>query len=448
MKVYFDALGCPKALVDAERMCFFLEKDHHTLVATPDEADAVIINTCGFIEKAKQESIEAILGYTELKKTRPGLKVILSGCLTERYKNELLESLPEVDAAIGVRDLTRITATLTNTDKKIMDEGPYQDRDFDIERELVFSGYQYAYIKISEGCNRSCSFCAIPGIRGKQRSRTIESVLKEANYLLDQGVKELILVSEDTMSYGTDIYQRRALLDLLKELDKLAFQWIRVMYLFPDDDILAVVSFLAGRKKFCQYIDIPLQHVSQSVLQSMKRPGSKEKNQELIRAIRQLNPEIKIRSSFIVGYPGETKSDFNELKAFLQEARLDRVGFFEYSDEEDTASFTIEDKVTHKTALSRINELTALQDSISRENLNSMIGKQIVCINDGLIEEENGKSYLMLRTEFDAPEIDGRVAVELDGENSNAAAGFVQVKITKVRDSHDLEGTLVDTDNR
>ncbi len=441
MKVFFDALGCPKALVDAERMCYFLQKNDHELTFNPDEADAIVVNTCGFIEKAKKESINTIINYTQYKKKNPDLKIIVSGCLSERYKKELLDNLSEVDSAIGVRDPAKIIEALNQKNqyiKNLLDEGTYNDGNFIQERSLIFSGNHYAYLKISEGCDRICSFCAIPSIRGKQRSRKIEHILTEADFLLKNGIKELIIISEDTLSYGTDIYGKKTLPLLLKKLTKLGFDWIRIMYLFPETDVLEIAAMMNDFKNICRYMDIPLQHASRKILKSMKRPGGFDTNLSLIEKIRKINPEIRIRSSFIIGFPGETEDEYQSLRNFLVTAQIDRAGFFEYSNEEGTEAFLLKEKVNKKTTRSRIKELSMIQEAVSGRNLNRLKGKTLKCINDGFTLRINNKTVLVLRSEFDAPEIDGNVYIKWKEEHQNMA--FLNVKIDEIKGNHDLSG--------
>lgn len=368
------------------------------------------------------------------------MKIIVSGCLSERYKKELLEAIPEVDQAIGVRDPLKILEALNVQERsgQLLDEGPFRDQE-NLERRLYFSGLFYSYLKISEGCNRSCSFCAIPGIRGKQRSRDISSLIKEAEFLSSSGIRELILVSEDTISYGSDLKTKQPLIELLKELLRLDFQWIRLMYLYPDREIEKLAEFIAAEDRICNYLDLPLQHASGTILKKMKRAGNYQEYVRLIKKMRQINPEVRIRSSFIAGYPGETEKEFEELKSFLTEAELDRVGFFEYSDEEGTQSFMDKPKVPAGETKKRFKSLSRVQEDISLKNLEKLAGKTILCVNDGIIREEKGKRYMLLRSEYDAPEIDGCVKVELKNDPM-IEKDFITVRIKKALSSHDLEG--------
>jgi ribosomal protein S12 methylthiotransferase len=440
MKIFVDSLGCPKAFVDVERMCYFLLKDDHLLVSSPEEADLVIVNTCGFTEAAKKENIQAILYYADLKKKKPSLKLVVTGCLSERYKEKLLELIPEIDSAIGVKDQSIVGKVIRDQQKGFLDCQQFNDTAYTDERTLTFSGLNYAYLKISEGCNRSCSFCVIPSIRGKQRSRRIEDILKEAEKLREEGISELIIISEDTLSYGIDLYGERKIIKLLERLGEFDFPWIRLMYLFPEDYIYEVVDFLSENERFCNYIDLPFQHVSKKILGSMKRKGDFEYYLEMLEKIRKINPVISVRSAFIVGYPGETEEDFKLLKEFLEIAKLNRVGFFEYSDEEGAFSYNLRPKVSKKIARKRIRELQKLQTYISKELLERFVGKKIKCIFDG--EILLNRKYLLFRTEFDAPEIDGVVKV-LSCDDEIFESSFATVKILRAQ-THDLVGKIVE----
>lgn len=445
MKLFFDALGCPKALVDAERMCYFLEKGDHTLTGDPDDADAIIVNTCGFIRSAKEENIDIILQYAELKKKKPSLKLIVSGCLTERYKTEILKAIPEIDNAIGIKDQAKILDALSEkpNHKKLLDAGKFNDTGYVNERSLVFSGLHYAYLKISEGCSRSCAFCSIPSIRGKQRSRPVEDLISEARFLLDNGIQELILISEDTISYGLDLYKKRSLVRLLSELVKLDFRWIRVMYLYPDESVYEVAEFIRAHGKVCNYMDIPLQHASEKIIKLMKRQGSAASYLSMINKLRAINPDMRIRSTFISGFPGETAADHKALMEFLKKAELDRVGFFEYSREEGTPGYSMKKQIPARTVRKRIMELTTLQEKISRKKLKNLAGKELTCISEGSTKKIGKQEYSVFRTEYDAPEIDGAVYVPYNCVDP-ADEAFSRIKITELKDSHDLMGKKTD----
>lgn len=442
MKLYFDALGCPKAMVDAERMVYYLGQKRHEFVADPQEADAIIVNTCGFIGEAKKENIDAILHYAELKKTKPGLKLIVSGCLSERYSNELAESIPEIDRMIGVRDLKTVTEALEKPGEGLADQGEYRDGDFTSERSLVFSGLHYAYLKIAEGCSRGCSFCAIPGIRGKHRSRPMEKILEEAVFLKEQGISELILISEDTLYYGLDLYGKKRLPELLERLSDMGFEWIRVMYLYPEKDAVEVVRVMSKRGNICRYVDMPLQHADEAVLRTMNRAGNASDYLKRLEEMRSLVPEIAVRTTFIVGHPGEDEAAFENLMAFIGKARFDRVGFFTFSAEENTPSYSMKHAPTQKETRRRIQELSRLQAEISTQMLSRRVGQTVRCIQDGESKSKKGTNEYFLRSEWDAPEIDGRVLVRTR-ETLDFNDPFCKVRITGVSGAHDLSGELI-----
>lgn len=437
-KVFLDALGCPKALVDAERMAYFLGTSSFEFVSDAEEADVIIVNTCGFIEDAKQESVDTILQYAQLKQKKPSLEIVATGCLVERYKGELLSLVPEIDHAMGVKDPSLILQTLS--EREMVDREEYHDTQWITERNLQFSGVGYAYLKVSEGCNRQCGFCVIPSIRGMQRSRSIEDILVEARFLHEQGIEELILIAEDTMSYGLDLYGERRLPLLLSELVKVGFTWIRVMYLYPEDDVFDVVRMMREYPQIVPYVDIPLQHASSFVLQRMRRGGSSEEFLRYIAGMREILPDISIRSTFVIGYPGETEEDVEVLARFLKDAELDRVGFFAYSDEEGSYAFSLDGKLSKREKKARIAYLASLQREVSRKRLGRFVGREVVCIDDGERVELRGKSYKLFRTPYDAPEIDGKVYVPLDEESGEL---FCRVKIEGVFQDYDLKGVVV-----
>ncbi|MCX7882487.1 MAG: 30S ribosomal protein S12 methylthiotransferase RimO [Brevinematales bacterium] len=438
-KVFLDALGCPKALVDAERIAYFLQTHDYTLVFHPEEADIIVVNTCGFIEDAKQESIDTLLSYVELKKNNPSLEIVATGCLTERYKQELLSLIPEIDHATGVKDPHLVLEALQKP--SYTDTRAYTDIHWKTERSLVFSGFAYAYLKVSEGCNRACGFCVIPHIRGPQRSRPMEDIVEEARFLRDQGIEELILIAEDTTSYGLDLYGKRSLSLLLPQLVEVGFPWIRIMYLYPEPEVLTLVAMMKDYPPLVPYIDIPLQHASERILLSMRRGGSPTELLSYLDKIRNIIPDIAIRSAFIVGYPGETEEDVEILARFLEEAQLDRVGFFAYSDEEGSFSATLTPKIAKKTLKERISYLASVQKAISEKRLSRFIGKTLLCIDEGKQKVIRGKPYRFLRTPYDAPDIDGGVFVPWD--DSLEGKIFHRVHIEALEKSYDLKGTIV-----
>ncbi len=443
MKIYFDALGCPKALVDAEKMCAHLfDSGEHHAVFDPEEADAVIVNTCGFIESAKQESINAILDHAELKRKKPDLILVVSGCMVARYHEELKEEIPEIDAFIGVKDPSKIKDIfIQRKNKAMLDQGEYQDTT-QSKRSLLFSGFKHAWIKIGEGCNRACGFCAIPLMRGKQRSRVEQDILDEAKMLLDQGIRELIVITQDPVNYGVDLNNTRSLIPLLQKLETIGFDWIRVQYLFPDPMLIELAELYKNSSVFCNYIDVPLQHISGDILKSMKRPGDFDSMAKLFADIRTANPEIALRTSFIAGYPGEKDTDANQISEFLREVQADRVGFFTYSHEEDTSSYTMENQVPKAVAQDRVTQWAAIQQQISTERLRRLVGKNLICIGEGISEEENGERVMIMRSEFDAPEIDGTVRVKVPKNIEIELLEMAEVTIID-SDDHDLDAIFV-----
>ncbi|NPV02293.1 MAG: 30S ribosomal protein S12 methylthiotransferase RimO [Brevinematales bacterium] len=444
MRVYFDALGCPKALVDAEKIASIVQNAENEIVLSPADAEIIIINTCGFIETAKQESINSILEYTEMKKDNPGLKVVVSGCLTERYRNELWKSIPEIDSMIGARDIGKILDALSRKSEDILDQGEYREYEFDGARTPLFSGNRYAYLKISEGCARQCAFCAIPAIRGPLRSRSIEDILNEAKFLREEwDVRELILVSEDTSAYGQDRYGKKRIIALLEKLIEMDFDWIRLLYLFPDEIVGEIAGLMTRSDKICRYIDIPLQHASGRILRAMNRPGDAESYLSMIEGIRAKVPDAAVRTAFIVGFPGEDDSDHKALAEFLKQARFDRVGFFEYSDEDGTPAYAMTGKTPVSVIRRRIEELSRIQEGISAERLAGRVGMTLKCINDGTMMERGETMTAVFRSQYEAPEIDGNVVAEIEpGDVPDEP--FYQIRITNVLPPHDLEGVIIE----
>ncbi|MGL5956035.1 MAG: 30S ribosomal protein S12 methylthiotransferase RimO, partial [Brevinema sp.] len=400
MKVFFDALGCPKALVDAEKMCAHLfESGEHYPVFTPEEADAIIVNTCGFIESAKQESINTILEHALLKRQKKELILVVSGCMVARYHEELKQEIPEIDAFIGVKDPSKIKDIfIQHKNKAVLDQGEYKDT-VQSNRSLLFSGFKHAWIKIGEGCNRACGFCAIPLMRGLQRSRVEQDIIDEAKMLFDQGIRELIVIAQDPINYGTDLYHKRSLISLLQKLELIGFDWIRVQYLFPDPMLIELAELYKCSSVFCNYIDVPLQHVSQNILSLMNRPGDYHSMAELFQKIRTVNPNIAIRTSFIAGYPGETDQDAQEVTRFLEKIQADRVGFFAYSHEEGTKSYTMNEQIPNAIAQDRITVWAETQQRISTERLKRFIGKKLICIGEGISEDTEEGRIMLMRSE-------------------------------------------------
>jgi ribosomal protein S12 methylthiotransferase len=427
-KVNIITLGCSKNMVDSEVLSGQLIANNIDVVHENAKKDhnIVIVNTCGFIEKAKEESISTILSQVELKKKGRLDKVYVTGCLSERYKNNLEEEIPEVDAYFGTMELPNIL-------KKF--EADYKT-DLMGER-LLYTPQHYAYMKISEGCNRTCSFCAIPLMRGQHISRSFESLVDEAKKLVDRGVKEVMLIAQELTYYGLDIYKRRALPELLHKLaDVTGLEWIRLHYAYPSKFPIEVIDVMKERENICNYLDMPLQHASNNMLKAMKRQITREEMEELVLAIKQRIPDICLRTTLIAGYPGETREDVEELKTFLQKMRFDRVGIFTYSHEEGTTAFNVADNVPAEEKEERAQEIMEVQQEISLEKNMEKVGKTIKV----LIDKKEAGRYLG-RTEFDSVEVDNEVII--NAKKKLAIGEFVKVKITKAYD-YDLEGEVVE----
>ena len=426
-KVNIITLGCSKNMVDSEVLSGQLIANDINVVHENAKSDhnIVIINTCGFIDKAKEESINTILDNVELKKRGKIEKLYVTGCLSERYRNNLEEEIPEVDAVFGTMELPAMLKRF-NADYKV---------DLIGER-LLATPMHYAYVKISEGCNRTCSFCAIPLMRGKHVSRPIESLIEEAKKLVARGIKEIMLIAQELTYYGLDIYKERALPKLLNELaDIEGLEWIRLHYAYPSKFPLEIIEVMKQRNNICNYLDIPLQHASNNMLSAMKRQITREEMEELISNIRNINPEICLRTTLIAGFPGETRDDVEELKTFLQKMRFDRVGIFTYSHEEDTSAHGLIDNISAEEKEERAQEIMEVQQEISLQKNQEKIGR----ILKVLIDKKEAGRYLG-RTEFDSVEVDNEVIIK--GNKKLNIGEFVNVKITNAFD-YDLEGEVV-----
>ncbi|MFN5929962.1 MAG: 30S ribosomal protein S12 methylthiotransferase RimO [Sphingobacteriales bacterium] len=426
-KVNIITLGCSKNLVDSEVLSGQLKANDINVVHENKKSDhnIVIVNTCGFIDKAKEESVNTILEQVELKRKGKLDKVYVTGCLSERYKHNLEEEIPEVDAYFGTMELPLILKTLEADYKAEL-----------VGERLLSTPSHYAYMKISEGCNRTCSFCAIPLMRGQHISRPIEELVMEAERLVKSGVKEIMLIAQELTYYGLDIYKKRDLPRLLHALaDVKGVEWIRLHYAYPSKFPLDIIDAIKERPNICNYLDMPLQHAANNMLKAMKRQITREEMTELIHSIREKLPEICLRTTLIAGFPGETEDDVEELKGFLEEHRFDRVGIFTYSHEEGTSAHDLVDDVPQEVKEARAQEIMELQQEISYEKNQEKIGKTFKVLID---KKESGR-YLG-RTEFDSVEVDNEVIVHAD--RLLKPGDFVQVKITKAYD-FDLEGELV-----
>ena len=411
MKLAVITLGCSKNLVDTEHyLGILVNKKGFEITTEVEDAGLCIINTCGFIGDAKEESIESILAVAEYKKSGKLKKIIVAGCLAERYADELLAEMPEIDAIIGTGDIDKIEEVVDEilADKRVIRS---ESLDFlaNAETERIITTFPHtAYLKIAEGCNRRCTYCIIPSLRGNLRSRTIEDIVAEAENLVANGVREINLLAQETTEYGLDLYKKKALPDLMRELAKVeGLKWIRTYYMFPNSVTDELIEVMKTEEKVCNYFDIPIQHVSDSMLQGMKRAISGEASKELLRRIRREIPDATFRTSVIVGFPGETEDDFSELKDFVEEFKFDYIGVFKYSREEDTVAFDMENQVDEDIKHRRWVELTNLQAEIAEIKNRSFLGKELEVMIDGVSEES--EYMLEGRTRGQALEIDGKV---------------------------------------
>ena len=371
-KLNFISLGCAKALVDSEKLIGALKNTNYDITDNPEDADTMVINTCGFIDMARQESIDTILQATELKKKGTLNKLVVMGCLSERYPKELSKDIPEVDYFFGSNDHVKIMQLLTG--KEFSQDDP-------IFLRSILTPQHYAYIKIAEGCDNGCSFCSIPIMRGLQKSRSIDSIIWEAEKLSDQGVKELLIIAQDTTSYGWDLKPKQYLNNLVEELDMLNFEWIRIHYAHPAHLSRKIIQSIADANNVCSYLDMPIQHASDPILKSMRRGLNAEGIKKRIQLLRDAIQDIKIRTTLIVGYPGETDEDFEKLCSFIEEVRFDRLGVFTYSEEEGTLAEALKDDIPQAVKNDRKAKIMDLQANISNENNQLMIGKELSLIH-------------------------------------------------------------------
>jgi ribosomal protein S12 methylthiotransferase len=427
-KVNIVTLGCSKNLVDSEVLLTQLrgngiETSHES---KKDDANIVVINTCGFIDNAKQESIDTILRYVDAKEEGIVEKVYVTGCLSERYKDDLQKEIPDVDAWFGTRDLSRLLKQLNANYKHEL-----------VGERILTNPSHFAYLKISEGCDRPCSFCAIPIMRGKHISKPMEELVLEAKNLTKKGTKELLLIAQDSTYYGLDLYKKRNLAELMNRLaDVEGIDWVRLHYAFPTGFPLDVLDVMANRPNICKYLDIPLQHGSTHMLQLMRRGTTREKTEALLNTIREKVPGIAIRTTLIAGHPGETEAEFDEMMKFVETSRFDRLGVFPYSHEDNTHSYSMADDVPDDVKQERVDQLMDLQQGISLELNQQKIGK----VMKVLIDRKEGESFYG-RTEFDSPEVDNEVI--LDASNNYLRIGdFVTAKITAASE-FDLVAELV-----
>jgi ribosomal protein S12 methylthiotransferase len=449
MKIGMLSLGCPKNLVDSEVMLGLARQAGHELTRDAADADVLVVNTCAFIDSAKQESIDAILEMAEFKKGGAGKRLIVTGCLAERYRDELKSQIPEIDAVLGTGEVPDIVkaiggdsrvsplvffaapGTAPSTQPPAPGTRPSYIYDADTPR-LLATPRHYAYVKVAEGCDYKCAFCIIPTLRGAYRSRTADSIVREARGLAERGVKELLLISQDTTFYGIDRGERGALARLLRELNAIdGLEWIRLLYLYPttiDDGVLAA---MADCEKVCKYIDLPLQHASNPVLARMKRPGTRQKYDRLLQGIRDTVPQVALRTTFIVGFPGETDADVEELCRFVEDHRFEHLGVFTYSHEEGTSAFGLVDDVPAKTKTARRNQVMRLQKKLVTSRQRTRVGERARVVVDG----PSGESDLVLRARLatQAPDIDASVYLTDCDPSSLSPGSFIEVDIVGAR---------------
>lgn len=439
MNVGFISLGCNKNLVDTQIAIGIFKNKKFNIVNEASDADIIVINTCGFIESAKEEAINTILEMAEYKKKRCKYLIVM-GCLVERYKEDLQKSIPEVDLFIKFseyNDFENKINQLIDSNKTTI-ENDYNRLENYLNKTIT-TGNKTAYLKIAEGCSNRCTYCAIPYIRGPVKSRKIEDILEEANSLAKKGYEELIIIAQDTTKYGIDIYGKTMLSEVLEQVSKIdGVKWIRFLYSYPETITDELIRIVKENKKICKYFDIPIQHISDSVLKRMNRNSDSKSIKQLIEKIRKEIPDVVLRTSLIVGFPGETKEDFEQLYEFVKQTRFDKLGVFMYSKEDNTPAEKLPNQINGNTKRARYNKIMKLQNEISRENLKKYLHKEL----EVLIENKtfDGKYYIG-RTEMDAPEIDGVVYIENNKEN-NLADKFVLCKITQIKE-YDLIAKLI-----
>ncbi|HTA42254.1 MAG TPA: 30S ribosomal protein S12 methylthiotransferase RimO [Bryobacteraceae bacterium] len=441
MKIGFISLGCPKNLVDSEVMMGQLTARGHELTPHPDQADVLVVNTCSFIDPAKKESIDTILEMAEYKKVGQARRLVVAGCLVERYRGDIKKDLPEVDALIGTNEIDQIAAVCEGIDEPAAAAAPYLYHD--LTPRVLATPHHFAYMKIAEGCDHPCTFCVIPQYRGNFRSRRFESVISEATRLFGQGVREINLIGQDTTCYGEDLGIKDGLAQLLARLAQIETphqKWVRFLYAYPNKVTQKLLDTIAEHADLVKYIDMPLQHASAPVLKRMKRGASGDIFLKLIEKIRRTIPGVAIRTSFIAGFPGETDADFETLCQFVEAARFDRLGVFSYSDEDTSGSYALDGKVDGRTISNRKRRLMAIQRKISRAKNREMLGREVPVLVEG--HSPDTDLLWQARMPTQAPEIDGTVLIN-DFEGAEPAPG--QMRLLRITESHDYDliGTLL-----
>lgn len=440
MNILFVSLGCDKNLVDTEVMLGLLTQKGHQMVDTEDIADVIVVNTCCFIHDAKEESIQTILEMAEYKKEGTLKALIVTGCLAQRYKQEILDEIEEVDAVLGTTSYDKIVDAIEEALKgnKSLEMENIDALPMVETKRLVTTGGHFAYLKIAEGCDKHCTYCIIPKIRGNFRSVPMERLLKEAEELVEQGVKELILVAQETTLYGKDIYGQKSLHILLKELCKISgLRWIRILYCYPEEITDELIQVIKEEDKICKYLDLPIQHACDDVLKRMGRRTSKAQLIEIVEKLRREIPGIALRTTLITGFPGETKEQHEELMEFIDEMEFDRLGVFTYSPEEDTPAANMSDQIDEDVKEERQAELMELQQEIAFELAENMIEKEVMVMIEGKVADEN--AYVG-RTYMDAPNVDGLIFVETNEEMMSG--DFAKVKVTGALE-YDLIGEII-----
>lgn len=440
MNVLFISLGCDKNLVDTEVMLGLLAKKGYQMIDDETQADVIVINTCCFIHDAKEESIQTILEMAEYKKTGPLKALVVTGCLAQRYQDEIVKEIPEVDAVLGTTSYDKIVEAI---DQALQGKVSIELTDVDAlpqvdAKRLVTTGGHYAYLKIAEGCDKHCTYCIIPKIRGNYRSVPMEQLIKEAEELAAQGVKELILVAQETTLYGKDIYGEKSLHKLLRELCKIkGIRWIRILYCYPEEINDDLIRVMKGESKICHYLDLPIQHANDDILKRMGRRTSKEQLITIIEKLREEIPDITLRTTLITGFPGETKEQHEELMEFVDQMEFDRLGVFTYSPEEDTPAAGMPDQILEEVKAERQAEIMELQQDIAFDMAEDMIGREVLVMIEGKVADEN--AYVG-RTYKDAPNVDGLIFVNTDEELMSG--DFARVKVTGALE-YDLIGELM-----
>ena len=440
MNILFISLGCDKNLVDSEVMLGLLDKKGYQIVDSEEDADIIVVNTCCFIHDAKEESIQTILEMAEYKKEGKLKALIVTGCLAQRYQQEIIDEIPEVDAVLGTTSYDHIVEAV---EEALAGNGHVVLEDVDAlpdvkEKGLVTTGGHYAYMKIAEGCDKHCTYCIIPKLRGNYRSVPMEKLLAEAKDLADQGVKELILVAQETTVYGKDLYGEKSLHKLLRELCKISgIQWIRILYCYPEEIYDELIQTIKEEKKVCHYLDLPIQHASDAVLKRMGRRTSKAQLVEIIEKLRKEIPDISLRTTLITGFPGETQEQHEELKDFVDEMEFDRLGVFTYSPEEDTPAATMTEQIPEEVKEDRQAELMELQQEIAFDLAEDMVGREVLVMIEGKVADEN--AYVG-RTYKDAPNVDGLIFINTDEELMSG--DFARVRVTGALE-YDLIGELI-----